>query len=31
MALQDLLDISAKRRKIGVSEERLEPLKPILR
>ena len=31
MALQDLLEISASRRKIGISEERLEPLKPVLR
>ena len=31
MALQDLLDISAKRKKLGISEERIEPLKPILR
>ena len=31
MALQDLLDISSSRKKIGLSEERLEPIKPILR
>jgi hypothetical protein len=31
MALQDLLDISAKRKKLGISEERIEPLKPVLR
>ena len=31
MALQDLLDISTKRKKIGLSEERLAPLKPYLR
>jgi len=32
MALQDLLDLSTtKKKKIGISEERLEPLKPILR
>ena len=31
MALQDLLDLSTKRRKIGLSEERLEPLKPAIR
>ena len=31
MALQDLLDISSKRKKVGLSEERLEPLKPYLR
>lgn len=31
MALQDLLDLSSKRKKMGLSEERLEPLKPILR
>ena len=31
MALQDLLDISSKRKKIGLSEERLEPLKDDLR
>jgi hypothetical protein len=30
MALQDLLNISTKK-KIGISEERLEPIKPILR
>jgi len=28
MALQDLLDISSKRKKIGLSEERLEHIKP---
>ena len=31
MALQDLLDISSKRKKLGISEERIEPLKPVLR
>ena len=31
MALQDLLDISSKRKKIGLSEERLEHIKPQLR
>ena len=31
MALQDLLDVSSKRRKIGISEERVEPIKPYLR
>lgn len=31
MALQDLLDISAKRKKLGVSEERINSIKPILR
>lgn len=31
MALQHLLDLSSNRKKIGLSEERLEPLKPILR
>jgi len=32
MALQNLLDLSASRRKkIGLSEERIEPIKPILR
>lgn len=31
MALQDLLDISSKRKKIGLSEERLEQIKPYLR
>ena len=31
MALQDLLDLSQNRKKLGLSEERLEPLKPILR
>lgn len=31
MGLQQLLDISKDRKKIGVSEERIEPLKPILR
>ena len=31
MALQDLLDLSSGRKKIGLSEERLEPLKPYLR
>ena len=31
MALQDLLDISNKRKKIGLSEERIENIKPQLR
>lgn len=31
MALQELLDLSSKRRKIGISPERIEPLKPALR
>lgn len=31
MALQDLLDLSQARRKIGISEERVEAVKPIVR
>ena len=31
MALQHLLDLSSHRKKIGLSEERLEPIKPALR
>ena len=31
MALQNLLDLSSGRKKMGLSEERLEPLKPYLR
>ena len=31
MALQDLLDISSSRKKVGLSEERIEPIKPYLR
>ena len=31
MALQDLLDVSSKRKKIGLSEERIEVIKPALR
>ena len=31
MALQDLLDLSSNRKKIGISEERIEPLKPYIR
>lgn len=31
MALQDLLDVSIKRKKIGLSEERIEAIKPALR
>lgn len=31
MALQDLLDLSIQRKKIGVSEERIEAVKPIIR
>ena len=30
MALQDLLDVSSKRKKIGLSEERIEAIKPAL-
>lgn len=31
MALQDLLDVSTKRKKIGLSEERIQAIKPVLR
>lgn len=31
MALQDLLDINVKRKKIGLSEERVAAIKPELR
>lgn len=31
MALQDLLEISNNKRKIGLSEERIEPIKPYIR
>lgn len=31
MALQDLLDLQIKRKKIGLSEERIEAIKPQLR
>jgi len=31
MALKDLLDLSSKTKKIGISEERIEPIKPIIR
>ena len=31
MALQDLLDLSTKRKKIGLSEERIDAIKPALR
>lgn len=31
MALQNLLEISSNRKKLGLSEERIEPLKPYLR
>ena len=31
MALQDLLDVSTSRKKIGLSEERIEAIKPQLR
>ena len=31
MALQDLLDLSSDRKKIGLSEERIAPIKPYLR
>ena len=30
MALKDLLDLTSKK-KIGISEERIEPLKPVIR
>ena len=30
MALRDLLDLTSKK-KIGISEERIEPLKPVIR
>lgn len=31
MALQDLLDLSTKRKKIGISPERIAAVKPALR
>jgi hypothetical protein len=31
MALQDLLDLSSSRKKIGISEERINAIKPIVR
>jgi len=31
MALQDILNLSDKKKKIGISEERLEPIKPFIR
>lgn len=31
MALQDLLNISSSRQKIGISPERIEAIKPVLR
>lgn len=31
MALQDLLDLSTKRKKIGISPERIEAVKPAIR
>jgi hypothetical protein len=31
MALQDLLNISKNRNKIGISEERIEAIKPAIR
>ena len=31
MALQDLLDLSQSRKKIGISEERIDAVKPIIR
>ena len=31
MALQDLLDLSGNRKKIGISPERVEAVKPIIR
>jgi len=31
MALQDLLNISSQHDKIGISEERIEAIKPIVR
>jgi hypothetical protein len=31
MALADLLDLSQSRRKIGISEERIAAIKPIVR
>jgi len=31
MALQDLLQVSSNRKKVGISEERVEAIKPVLR
>lgn len=31
MALQDLLDLSASRKKLGISPERIEAVKPVIR
>ena len=31
MALQDLLDLSQSRKKIGISEERIEAILPVIR
>ena len=31
MALQDLLNISGSKQKIGISQERIEAIKPVLR
>jgi hypothetical protein len=31
MALQELLDLSTQKRKIGISEERLNAVKPVIR
>jgi hypothetical protein len=31
MALQDLMEMTQKRQKIGISEERIEAIKPALR
>jgi hypothetical protein len=31
MALQDLLKVSSNKKKVGISEERIEAIKPVLR
>jgi len=31
MALQDLLNVSSNKKKVGISEERIEAIKPALR
>lgn len=31
MALQDLLNLNSNHKKIGISEERVEAIKPVLR
>ena len=31
MALQDLLNVSSNKKKVGISEERIEAIKPVLR